>query len=69
MNAQERAAQQLIDRLKRVEDGAVLDEVERVLDAHARGHDDAVSELIPLRDDDVKAVLRQLLGEDGPALA
>ncbi|MBX3142955.1 MAG: hypothetical protein KF813_04305 [Trueperaceae bacterium] len=62
-------AQTLIDRLKRVEDGAVLDEVERVLDAHTHIDLEPASELIPLRDDDVSAVLRQLLGEEGPATA
>ncbi len=64
MKAREGAAETLIDRLRSVEDGAVLQEVERVLDEHAR---DAYEEagLLTLRDDDLNAVLRQLLGEGG----
>lgn len=64
MKAHEGAAETLIDRLRSVEDGAVLQEVERVLDEHAR---DAYEEagLLTLRDDDLNAVLRQLLGEGG----
>lgn len=69
--AGERAYEALIDRLRNVEDGAVLAEVERVLDAHEGGsvasapaEEEDGGELLELRDDDVDAVLRQLLGGD-----
>lgn len=69
------AQEALIDRLRNVADGAVLDAVERVLDAHEGASRKAApaafqteptdgGELLKLQDDDVDDVLRLLLGAD-----
>lgn len=50
---------ELIARISRVHDPALLEELERVLDEHQRH-----PELIPLQDAEVEAILRNLLTVD-----
>ncbi len=59
----ENAAESLIDRLRGVDDDDLLIEVERLLDAHA-ARTAGNGRLMDLRDEDLAAVLRQLLGEE-----
>ncbi len=47
---------ELIARISRVHDPAVLEAIERVLDEHQHG-----AELVPLQDAEVEAILRNLL--------